>query len=108
VPFNVVPVDARPPAVRQDEGGQDLDEGRLARAVRAEQAEDAAALDTEVEAVEGRRRPPVEGLADEVPETPENGIPLDQVFGEYGRGRVHGAAVKRLAAVRIGRKIRST
>ena len=38
---------------REEQGGQDLDEGRLAGPVRAEQAEELARRDLEVDAVEG-------------------------------------------------------
>ena len=41
------------PSDRQEQRRQDLDERRLARAVRAEQAEELARLDLEVDAVEG-------------------------------------------------------
>ncbi len=48
----VVPHDAGRASVRRDQGGQDLDAGGLARAVRPEQCEDLALADAEVDAVE--------------------------------------------------------
>ena len=50
---HVDPVDRGPPGVRRDERGQDPDGGRLAGAVRSEDAEHRARLDLEVEAAQG-------------------------------------------------------
>ncbi len=95
-------------AVREDEGGQDLDERRLARAVRAEQAEDAAAADLEIEPVEGGHGAPVEGMEDKVPEAPEDGIPLDQALGDEDGRDAHPLSIIRRAAVTAGLRRRST
>jgi len=52
VPRQVVPRDADPPRVRADQRRQDAHHRRLAGAVRAQQGEDRALLDRQVEAVQ--------------------------------------------------------
>jgi hypothetical protein len=49
---HVVPGDARRAAVGPDQRGQHVDCGRLARPVRAEQREDGAGFDVEIDAVQ--------------------------------------------------------
>jgi hypothetical protein len=53
---DVVPEHARRPGVRAQQRGQHLDGGRLAGAVRPEDAVDRAAGDREIDAVDGARR----------------------------------------------------
>ena len=53
----VMPGDADLPAVRRDQGGQDLHGGRFAGAVRAEHGEDRSLGHGQVDAVEHRRAP---------------------------------------------------
>ena len=53
IAYDVVARDRRAARVGREEGGQDPDRGRLAGAVRTEQAQDGALLDAQVDAGEG-------------------------------------------------------
>ena len=100
--FGIVAADGRRSPVGEDKRRQDLDEGRLAGAVRPEQAEGAARFDLEADPVEGRPGPPLQRMADELAEPADDGIALDQVFDQDRRGVAHGIFTIRRTASPTG------
>src|SRR5690606_9658698 len=68
-------------AVGHHQGGQHLEEGRLAGAVGSEEPEDLTGTDLEADVVEGRGPGPRPGVAEALAERSRHGKPLGETAG---------------------------
>ena len=85
---DVAPVEADRPGIGGNQTGDDVKAGGLSRAVRAEQADDLAALHGDVDVAQ--HRPPLEALAQTLPE--QTAVVGDQPRPALGCGSRAGAA----------------